>query len=189
MQVDPRKIISGLIQRGVPRNAAIAIAGNIAVESGFRTDINEIAPLVEGSRGGYGLPQWTGSRRRQFEAFAGDNASNLDTQLDFLVHELNTTEARARDAIYAAPDAQTAARLVSDRFLRPGIPHMDRRLAETNRLADMPIAAPQQNQPAAQNTLSAQVPQRMEPRLNLPNNQLAVSDFLSKRRFNTLAGV
>lgn len=133
---DPRQIISGLVSRGVPRAAAIGLAGNMAVESGFKTDINEISPLVEGSRGGYGLIQWTGPRRRQFERFAGQNTADLDTQLDFLVHELNTTEKRARDQIYAAQDPVEAARLVSDKFLRPGIPHLDRRISETRKLMD-----------------------------------------------------
>lgn len=143
--VDPRLVVDGLVRRGVPLNAAIGLAGNIAVESGFRTDINEIAPLVEGSRGGYGLIQWTGPRRRQFEAFAGQNLNDLDTQLDFIVHELGTTEKRAADAIYAAASPTEAARLVSERFLRPGIPHMDRRLAETERLAGLSSTQPQQN--------------------------------------------
>ncbi len=132
--VDPRQIIAGLVARGVPQSAAIGLAGNMAVESGFDPGINEINPIVEGSRGGFGLIQWTGPRRRQFESYAGQNVSDLDTQLDFLVHELNTTETRARDAIYSAQDPVEAARLVSDKFLRPGIPHLDRRVDETRKL-------------------------------------------------------
>ena len=138
--IDPSVIIDGLVARGVPLNAAIGIAGNIAVESRFDPGINEIAPLVPGSRGGYGLIQWTGPRRRQFESYAqeqGTGFDNLDTQLDFLTWELQNTESRAGDRIFAASDPMEAARLTSELFLRPGIPHMDRRLSETERLAGM----------------------------------------------------
>ena len=208
--VNPQLIIDGLVARGVPLPAAIGIAGNIAVESGFRTDINEAAPIVPGSRGGYGLIQWTGPRRRQFEAYAGDNLADLDTQLDFLVHELGTTEKKAASAIYAANDPIEAARLVSERFLRPGIPHMDRRIAETERLMGgaarstapagtavasatpgmiplIPTNALQQQQEAPQqdprmNRLAMM--QQMMPRTNALN----VADFQMQTPMNALQG-
>jgi len=74
------------------------------VESRLDPGINEINPLVKGSRGGYGLLQWTGPRRRQFEAFAqqrGVNPSDWNTQLDFLSYELGTTESRAAGLLRA----------------------------------------------------------------------------------------
>jgi hypothetical protein len=136
--IDPALIIDGLVARGIPRHAAIGIAGNIAVESNFNPGINEIAPVVPGSRGGYGLIQWTGPRRRQFEDYAqtrGVAFDDLNTQLDFLNWELQNTERRAADRIFAAQTPEEAARLTSELFLRPGIPHLDRRIAETQRLA------------------------------------------------------
>jgi hypothetical protein len=36
-----------------------------------------------------GVGQWNGDRARNFRTFAGDNTGNLDTQLDFIMHELN----------------------------------------------------------------------------------------------------
>jgi len=146
--VDPQIIIEGLMARGVPYNAAVALAGNMAVESRFDPGINEISPLVPGSRGGYGLMQWTGPRRRQYESFASDRGAPLDdlnAQLDFLTWELGNTERRAADAIYAAQTPDEAARLVSERFLRPGIPHLDRRIEETMRLAGGGMTAPSTN--------------------------------------------
>jgi hypothetical protein len=134
----PQQIIEGMIARGIPPAAAIGFAGNFAVESRFDPGINEIAPLVPGSRGGFGFAQWTGPRRRELEAFAqarGVPVSDADMQLDFLMQELNTTEIRARDAIFSAQDPAEAARLVSERFLRPGIPHLDRSIEEATRLA------------------------------------------------------
>lgn len=190
--LDPMQVVQGLIDRGVPRTAALALAGNVSVESGYDPGINEIAPLVPGSRGGFGLIQWTGPRRRQLESFAGDKVADYNTQLDFLVHELDTTERRARDAIYAASTPEDAARLVSERFLRPGIPHLDRRIAETRRISGM---APGQNQPGQaptqQNALAGyatqpptenaltQMPVPELPKLNGLNAEM----FMSRRRF------
>lgn len=197
MAVDPQVIIDGLIRRGVPRNAAVGMAGNIAVESGYDPGINEIAPLVEGSRGGFGLIQWTGPRRKQLEAFAGDKVADLDTQLDFLVHELGTTEKRAAEAIYAAQSPTEAARLVSERFLRPGIPHLERRLAEAARLAGgSPAATPSQPrntlaQPlsAPQNALAARQQQIAAIQQFMPQqNALNAEAFQSNRPQQPLYG-
>lgn len=137
---DARAVLMGLVQRGMPLTQALGFAGNMRVESNFDPGINEIAPVVPGSRGGWGLSQWTGPRRRQFEAYASERGAaldDMDVQLDFLMHELNTTESRARDRIYGATTVEDAARAVSEHFLRPGIPHMDRRIEAANQLAQM----------------------------------------------------
>lgn len=136
----PQSVIAGLIKRGLPPHIAAGFAGNFEVESGFDPAVNEIAPLVPGSRGGFGLSQWTGPRRRQLEAFAqqdGRSLSDVDLQLDFLMHELGTTEKNAASAIMKAQTPQEAAKLVSEKFLRPGIPHLDRRIAAATRFAGL----------------------------------------------------
>lgn len=202
--VDPNQIVAGLVARGVPSVAAFALAGNMAVESGFDPGINEIAPLVPGSRGGFGLSQWTGPRRRSLEAYAqsrGADVSDPELQLDFLVHELNTTESRARDAIYGAQDLAQAARLVSERFLRPGIPHLDRRIEETMRIAGGSFPeATYQPPPAQSNALTAPAFVPMMPGSNAttfnalsgapsapnPVNALAVADFIQPPPQNAL---
>lgn len=123
------EIFAGLVARGIPQHVAAGIIPNMQAESGLDTGINELAPVVPGSRGGYGLNQWTGPRRVQYEQFAaqqGKDPSDLDTQLDFTVWELRNTEKSAGDAILSAPDAQTAAMLYETKFLRPGIPHGNR---------------------------------------------------------------
>lgn len=138
MTLSPDYIVNGLVKRGIPRNAALGFAGNFAVESRFDPTINEIAPLVKGSRGGFGLAQWTGPRRRQLEAFAGSKGKSVmdpEVQMDFLAWELQNTEKGAAKSIFAAKDPMEAARLVSERFLRPGIPHLDRRLSATAEIA------------------------------------------------------
>lgn len=135
-----QQIIAGLMARGLSLPVAQGIAANMIAESGLNPGINEIAPMVPGSRGGYGLNQWTGPRRRQFEEFAaqqGRPLDDLDLQLDFTLWELGNTERAAGMALQNVTDPTEAARIYSEKFLRPGIPHMDRRLAEARRLAGM----------------------------------------------------
>lgn len=131
-------VVEGLVNRGIPRNAAIGLAGNAFVESGFDPGINEISPLLEGSRGGFSLFQWTGPRRRQYEAFAGDKGldpSDIETALDFTAWELANTEKKAADRIYSAETPEDAARATSVYYLRPGIPHLERRVEAATRIA------------------------------------------------------
>jgi len=143
MSLDPSAIISGLVARGLPLHVAQGIAANMAAESRLDTRINEQRPLVPGSRGGFGLNQWTGPRRRAIEAAAvarGVPVDDLDFQLDYTLEELNGPEARAFAALQGATTAEEAARIYSEQFLRPGIPHMDRRLAYAREFAGMPPA-------------------------------------------------
>lgn len=121
-----------LIERGMPAHVADGFVTNFRDESGLNPTINEAAPVVPGSRGGYGLAQWTGPRRVALERFAqsrGTNPGDMDTQLDFLMTELQGPESRAASAIYAAPDASSAATAVLNRFLRPAEEHRQRREA------------------------------------------------------------
>lgn len=142
------QIIEGLIRRGLPPHVAQGVVANMIAESRLDTGINEIAPIVPGSRGGYGLNQWTGPRRRQYEAFAAERGvapDDLDAQLDFTLWELRNSERRAGQALAQAQSAEEAARIYSEQFLRPGIPHMDRRVSEANRLAGMGYRPEPQN--------------------------------------------
>lgn len=133
-----QEIIAGLMARGLPLHVAQGIVANMIQESRLDPGINEIAPLVSGSRGGYGLNQWTGPRRRAYEGFAAERGAPLDdlqTQLDFTLYELQGPERNAYDALLDTSDPVHAARVYSEKFLRPGIPHLDRRLAEARRLS------------------------------------------------------
>ena len=107
----------GLIARGVPSHVADGIIVNMNDESGMNPAINERNPTVPGSRGGFGLAQWTGPRRKQLEAFAaqrGKPASDVDTQMDFLVWEMNNTESEAGAKILNAETASEAAQATDD---------------------------------------------------------------------------
>ncbi|MDX5370193.1 MAG: phage tail-type lysozyme domain-containing protein [Alphaproteobacteria bacterium] len=125
-------VVSGLTQRGLPEHVAQAFAMNFKDESGLNPGINEIAPIVPGSRGGFGLAQWTGPRRRALEAFAaqrGADVADPNVQMDFLMTELQGPESRAAQSIFAAQDAPTAAAAIVNNFLRPAEKHRARREA------------------------------------------------------------
>lgn len=79
---------------GLTREQAAGLVGNLGYESGGFKSLQEIAPRG-GGRGGYGYAQWTGPRRRNFEAWAKEH--NLDPRsheanVGFLKHELQSPE-------------------------------------------------------------------------------------------------
>lgn len=125
-------IREGLIQRGLPAHVADAFVMNFKDESGLDPAINEKAPVVPGSRGGFGLAQWTGPRRKALEnyaAAAGKPVGDLNTQLDFLMMELQGPEAGAAREIMAAGDTGSAASAIVNKFLRPAPEHAAARTA------------------------------------------------------------
>jgi hypothetical protein len=103
---------------------------NLRDESGLDPGINERNPVVRGSRGGFGLAQWTGPRRRALERFAeanGQDVSNPDVQLDFIVHELNGTESEAYQRLLNTTNAGEAADAFLRYYERPAAAHRTRR--------------------------------------------------------------
>ena len=62
--LDPQYVISGLVARGVPLHVAQGVTARLNGESRLDPGINEVSPTVAGSRGGFGLAQWTGPRRK-----------------------------------------------------------------------------------------------------------------------------
>ena len=130
---DPGSMIKqGLVARGMPEHIADGFVMNFKDESGLNPGINEQDPTVAGSRGGFGLAQWTGPRRRALEAYAGSQGkpvSDMNVQLDFLMQELQGPEAAAWQDISASPDAGAAGAAIVNSFLRPAEEHRARREA------------------------------------------------------------
>jgi hypothetical protein len=115
---------------------AAAVLGNVGHECGGFRLMQEIKPLVPGSRGGWGWCQWTGPRRRSFEAWA--KARNLDPSGDpanygFLVHELRTSEAAAIPAVRKAKTLRAKVEAFELNFERAGIKHYDARMVWANK--------------------------------------------------------
>ncbi|AYD00912.1 phage tail tip lysozyme [Neorhizobium sp. NCHU2750] len=66
---------------------AAGIVGNLIQESSMNTGARNAGDGTDGTDS-IGVGQWNGQRARNFKSFAGDNTGNLDTQLDFVMHEL-----------------------------------------------------------------------------------------------------
>lgn len=116
-----------LIERGMPPDVAAGFVGNFMVES---TPSLNPAALGDGGRA-HGIAQWN-DRADDLKAFAaqrGKDWRDLDTQIDFIFHELNGKEADAAARIFAAKSPEEAALAVSKFFERPGIPHNEQRVA------------------------------------------------------------
>lgn len=110
--------------------SAAAIVGNLGHESGGFRFLQEKKPLVPGSKGGYGWAQWTGPRRRQYEAYCKRNS--LDPASDkanygFLFVELMGSEKAAIPAVKAAVGLAAKVKAFEMKFERAGIKHYDSR--------------------------------------------------------------
>lgn len=103
-----------------------AVMGNAGHESlGFST-LQEIKPTVAGSAGGYGWFQWTGPRRRLFEAYCSRN--NLDktsreANYAFLFVELTGSEKGAVAKTKAAVGLYPKTKAFEMAFERAGVKH------------------------------------------------------------------
>lgn len=105
--------------RGVDPIMAAGIIGNLVQESGLNTSARNKGDGSDGSDS-VGLGQWNGSRARalqQFAASRGTSADDFSTQLDFVLHELETTEGAAYQRLKAARnvDEATAAMIGFER--------------------------------------------------------------------------
>lgn len=133
-----RTIVPGAIKtllRLVPTwgvEDAAAAFGNAGHESLGFTKLQEIKPTVKGSRGGYGWFQWTGPRRKAFEAWCRDEGLDpvsATANIGFLAHELATSERVTVGKVSAAVGLEGKTKAFEMAFERPGVPHTDRRLA------------------------------------------------------------
>lgn len=111
---------------------ACAVFGNLAHECKGFTTLQEEKPLVKGSRGGFGWAQWTGSRRREYEAYCernGFNPAHDEANYKFLYVELKlkgyglaVSNLDRYQALAAKVEAFERA------FLRSGIKHYPSRI-------------------------------------------------------------
>ena len=115
---------------------AAGLLGNLGHETGGFAHLQEIAPTVPGSPGGWGIAQWTGPRRRAMEAWC--RAHGLDPASDeanegYLRVELSTSEAPALAALRRAATLAEATASFGRLFERPGIVAPASRLAWARR--------------------------------------------------------
>jgi hypothetical protein len=127
-----------LRDKGYPHHVAAGLVGNMMQESGLNLNTGAV-----GDNGNsFGAVQWNGPRRRAFMEYArqqGASPTDIGVQVDYLDHELNTSERGAREAIFAARDPGEAAMLASKEFWRPGDPRNENR-ARYARMVDAQLA-------------------------------------------------
>lgn len=107
---------------GLSRAQAAGLVGNLLVESGSRINPGAINPR-DGRDGSdsIGIAQWNSTRAqalRNFAAARGTPVNDLNTQLAYLVSELNGPERFAGDRLRAAQTPDEAARAAVS-FFRP----------------------------------------------------------------------
>lgn len=131
------QIMDYFIEKGLTKEQAAGIVGNLQRESGLDPGIEE-----RGNGIGYGLAQWSFGRRDNLEAFAGEQnkpVSDLKLQLDFLWKELTTTESATLQAFKANPNmnASEAAAVFESKFERAGIVALGERQSAANQYLAM----------------------------------------------------
>jgi len=99
-------VISFLRGKGLNNYAIAAVLGNMQIESGFSTG------ALNGKEHAIGLIQWEGGRRANLQHFAaarGTSETDLNTQLNFMWHELTTDYTGSLNALRSATSAAAAA--------------------------------------------------------------------------------
>lgn len=110
---------------------AAAAMGNAGHESGGFKLMQELKPTVKGSRGGYGWFQWTGPRRRAFEAYCDRNKLDINSReanYAFLFVELKGDEKAAVAKTKAAKGLEAKVKAFEMAYERAGVKHYPSRI-------------------------------------------------------------
>lgn len=132
--------IMGLLRRdfGISVEDAAAVLGNLGHECAGFTDLIEFESR-DGGRGGIGWPQWTGPRRRAYEAYCNRNGYNKFSDManyKYLYIELAGLEGSEGTALAktkAASGLYNKTVAFEKGFERAGVKHYDRRYAYAQR--------------------------------------------------------
>jgi hypothetical protein len=136
-----RSILDRLIKGGLTPTAAAGVVSNIGVESAYTYD-----PNTHQHRGGpgRGLVQWEKGGRfdtdpmnlTSFAKSRGKPWNDLNTQVDFILHELNNHPeySLVKDKINKAKNIGEATRIFLNDYEKAGTPHIENRLAVGNQL-------------------------------------------------------
>lgn len=105
-----------LKDNGYSNEAVAGLMGNMEAESGFRPNaVNEL--------GCVGIVQWCFSLANELKTTYGDSWSNIDSQLDFLLHELNNDFPSVNSYLHGNHTAEEHAYYFCMNFERPGASH------------------------------------------------------------------
>jgi hypothetical protein len=100
---------------------AAGIVGALSTETGNFRYMQELNPIVRGSRGGIGYAQWTGPRRVAFEEWAGPESdlTAYEVNYGYLSEELKGEYAYVVDRIRETETVRQATNVFMRQFLRP----------------------------------------------------------------------
>ena len=120
------------MQQGWTPEQAAGIVANLQAESGQNLNPAALNPKEQA----YGIAQWRGSRKRDFEQEMGRpiNGSSLNDQLKFVQWELTNTEKQAGARLKAAKSAAEAAAIIDQFYERSAGIHRQKRIASANSL-------------------------------------------------------
>jgi len=108
--------------KGLPDHIILGILGNLYKESLFKPDIYEKNNLDKNDYSkSVGLAQWRLDRRKKLEEFAKQQKKDwkdFDVQLEYIWHELTTTEKNAYNALLKAKDVKEAAYIFNKKYER-----------------------------------------------------------------------
>ena len=122
---------------------AAGVLGNIGRETGGFRLMQEVRPKK--GRGGLGWLQWTGDRRKKFEAFCVPPIPGTETNegnYAFMRHEMKGDERPAFDAFAATTNLASATAIFMSRYERPGVPALEERQDWARKALDAFRSAP-----------------------------------------------
>jgi LysM repeat protein len=127
---NPKIAMEYFLDQGWTPEQAAGLVANLQAES-----YDQIDPAAQNG-GAYGIAQWRGSRKRDFEEEMGRplKGSSLMDQLKFVQHELNNKESNAGRLLKQATTAAHAAEIVDEFYERSGGAAIRRRIALANSL-------------------------------------------------------
>lgn len=134
----------------ITRTQACGIFGNLGTETGGFLHLQELKPVVAGSKGGYGWMQWTGPRRRAYEAYCA--SKNIlpaadESNYQYLVHETLTAEKHSLVQLRKTTSLDAATYTFMKLNLRPGVEHISSRKKYAE-IADKATIAAVANKPS-----------------------------------------
>lgn len=118
LQPNAKTAFAFFVSKGYTAQQSAGLVGNFMQESGPSVD-----PTDTNSIGAHGIAQWLGGRLtglRTFAAAQGSPVDNLNTQLNYVIHELNTSEGQAKAQLKQTHTVKDAADAIFTYYERPG---------------------------------------------------------------------
>mgnify|MGYP003627585322 FL=1 len=129
----PEYIIDKLINGGLTKTAAIGVVANLKAESNLDPGIKQL-----GGGPGRGLAQWEKGGRydtdpinlNKFAAKKGTNWADLDTQIDFILYEMDKHPEyrKVKEQLNKTDSVEKATLIFLKKYEKAGTPHTDKRL-------------------------------------------------------------